>query len=668
MADAEQERRKMTDTIGSLERKNKALEAENARTIEDNRILLNSLEELNSSITESDSRIQSLTASLQSSQTELQRLTVLASRTSQLEAQLSALEEEQAHLHSNIATTKEEERSAVQRWKKAERTILELEEQIHAIEREAREERERHVDIMGRLERRRAVEKELDQAAGRLKGAAAATTIGQDKPGTSVVSHFVKDILQDNTKLQMGIVELRELLLSSNEEVEALREQLSLHQPVQTSSDGIQSSNLGKELEVERAKEEKREQSLPQIAFPHEVHVHHHYHSPTPTPSASGPSTPMKDRAFSRRTKKKRNPLTPGHFAPPGSSPRPPAYFPMGPAPPSTAATILSQTSVSIPPTPPSSNRWSIQSTQSRMSFANSSIPSSPSSMYRESTIFDRAFNALDSSRPTSPESNADMRSPRFGPRHSKKNSDGSIRSFAMPNTNNAATLAVPQLSVLNSTLEEDNDADAEPDYSQPLGHVSNLSSDEDLLGPPDLDFSDATATDTDTFAPRTLRRSASHESILSAIATIDSSTPTLRGKNSAIFQPFSTRTPVGITSPSQALEQSRPVISQTTVTARTSGTYNSRNYNRQLLSAAPPEPLWNNKETPRKVGSNWFWGRWGVSPMASTGNLRGKARAMAAVTLPEEPEQPKDLVRLGSSGPVITEVDEDLLREALNE
>ena len=46
---------------------------------------------------------------------------------------------------------------------------MDLQDQIDKIEREAREDRERHVEIVGRMERRRAVEKELETARLRAK-------------------------------------------------------------------------------------------------------------------------------------------------------------------------------------------------------------------------------------------------------------------------------------------------------------------------------------------------------------------------------------------------------------------------------------------------------------------------------------------------------------------
>ncbi|PMD23608.1 hypothetical protein NA56DRAFT_621981 [Hyaloscypha hepaticicola] len=271
MHDAEKDRMEMSAKIEKLELDKKALEQSNAKNIEENRGLLNQLEELNTTVTESETHIKSLETTLQATRQELRKLEGLASRTHDLEVQLVALEQEQELLQKTVITTQEEERSAIQRWKKAERRLVQLSDQLEKIEREARDERERHVEVLGRMERQRAVERELDTAAGRLKGAAAATT-GIGKNGSNVVSHFVKDILQDNANLQMGIVELREMLMNSNEEVQLLREQLLLHQPILDNENGSGPPTLKAEL---ASKEPPEPQIISQA-----LHIHHHYHTP----------------------------------------------------------------------------------------------------------------------------------------------------------------------------------------------------------------------------------------------------------------------------------------------------------------------------------------------------------------------------------------------------
>ncbi|KAI9762075.1 MAG: hypothetical protein M1840_001484 [Geoglossum simile] len=680
MADAERERRSMTEVIDKLETKKRELEAENTRTIGENRDLLSQLEELNSTVEETDDHVKSITATLLSTQIELQRLTALASRTAQLEAQLALLEEEQAQLQNTLLITKEDERSSVQRWKRAERALGDLQDQIERIEQEAREERERHIEVVGRLERRRMVERELDSAAGRLKGAAAAKTLGKGKNGSSVVSHFVSDILQDNANLQMGIVELREMLLISNEEVQNLREQLMVHQPI--SDDGCRSATLRKELGVE---------SSPVI--PQEVHVHHHYHA-TPNIAESlskGNAAPL------RRPKKKRNGITPTLFNPPSlQNLRSPTYLRNSPGT-STAATILSQTSVSIPApsTPPRSpKRFSVQSTQTRSSFTPSSAPSSPPS------VFDRVFgdSTIDSSRPTSPDSSGPY-SPVFSPKHFKRGSDTSYRSFSTP----AGTGSVAPVTVgLHPTWEE-GDADAEyTDYDithrncEALPEVDVRQSRRTLQSEAVITAESNTDGDDDVLRP-TLRRSASHESILS-VSALDIPTTTHDGPSrrfliKGVCSPL--RTPFGIVSPSATLDAGKPVLTAMTATARPASRrgpgYDSSTYNRQLLESrwgyhsrdpgngnSVPDGLTQQKDLTlgRRVGG-WVWGRWGMSPESSS---RGTKPTPDLEERPPGVNQPGP-IRFSGLAPAVqgggkgkgasvlaSEVDKELLKETLGE
>lgn len=374
VADSERERKEMISTIDTLEREKRELEHQNAQSIKTNRELLDQLEQLNNTVTESDAHIQALEDTLRSTEEELERLSTLAARTQLLEKQLIDLEREQSQLQRSLDAKLVDERTAIQRWKVAERTIGDLQDQIDRIEKESRAERQRHVEVVARMERRMAVEGELNAAASRLKAKA-----GHDKSGsTTVVSHFVKDILLDNANLQHGIMELREMLGNSNEEVERLRDQLKDHQPMSASqSEDVTSPTLQKELEMEH-------ESLNQ-----ELHIHHHFHGPKPSRNVSkGPAR--------GRSKKKRFTLTPSHFDPPPTLDR------------SSTATILNQTAVSVP----NSHRWSQASTLAPGSFAGSPVSDS-----HRGSMYDRVFSeAYDSSRPTSPPDSIDFHSPMFGP------------------------------------------------------------------------------------------------------------------------------------------------------------------------------------------------------------------------------------------------------------
>jgi hypothetical protein len=220
------------------------------------------------------------------------------------------------------------------------------------------------MQILARIERRKAVELELRknrpwQPKGQENG---------------VVSNFVTDILQDNANLQLGIMELRDMLQRSNDEVERLREQGMLSPSTSEAPDQGQSQgpNLGTELGASR-----------------EIHVHHHYHPPQRSSSEIKPSK----AANTRRRAKRKSTASISHT--PRSSislGRPPT--------PSSSSAILSQTSASIPTR--GSKRWSVQSAQTGFT-TTSSLPSSP----YEDSIFDRVFgdNATEISRPSSPDS-----------------------------------------------------------------------------------------------------------------------------------------------------------------------------------------------------------------------------------------------------------------------
>ncbi|KAE8144714.1 hypothetical protein BDV25DRAFT_166201 [Aspergillus avenaceus] len=401
MAEAEEDRHRLLASIESLERERREAEAENARIIEENRGLLEQLNALNKAVTDSDSHAKFLTVSLESTEAELRKLTASAARAAELEAQLVHMEAEQSKLQESLQSAQEDSKSAVQRWKKAENTLRDLHDQIDRIEKEAREERQRHEELVQRMERKRTVERELDGAAGRLKGAAAAQNMGRN-PGGTVVSRFVRDILQDNANLQMGIIELRELLESSNQEVQNLRDQVLLHQVVPAAEGEGQEPLLAQTLSQELEPKEPRR-------VPQEFHIHHHYH----TPSIKKEKPTLFRRAKNRRSWGHPNVV---HSSTGTKLARRPTHRSQSSQ--SSASTTLSQPSVAIPP---SSQRWSVQSPTAE------SVASSPQSGYRSSSIFDRVERGFDSSRATSPESV--ILSPLRNHRHKFNFYEGSFRS-----------------------------------------------------------------------------------------------------------------------------------------------------------------------------------------------------------------------------------------------
>ena len=623
MVEAEEERSKMALCIQKLETDRRDLEIQNAKTIQENRSLLDQLEDLNNTVTESDAHIHSLTRTLEATRQELQRLTILAARTSKLEGQLLAMETDQSNLQTQLATSEEESRSALQRWKRAERTIEHLKEQVDRIEREAREERERHVEVVGRMERRTVVEKELESAAGRLKGAAAAASLGRPNTGSNVVSHFVKDILQDNTNLQMGIVELRELLMNSNEEVENLREQMKIHQPLVNENDEEYSNPS---LHAELSKKTVLE-ALP------ELHVHHHYHR-----NAKGDSSGRERGLLHRKPKKKRSIVGPGAFAPPpvyqipraqraGAAPVVPRH---------SAAAILSQTSVSVPNLAESgsSQRWSVQSSQTgRLSFANSSIPSTPQSGFRNSSLFDSIDTAIDSSRPTTPGS-SDSGSPTTFSKSSFP--EATFRSFSGP-TGLALRSVEPQQSTTTAYSVIKGEFVKKPDTSQ--RRASNESSHfleksegstrHDYITPnPDSLINGDPKSMSRPFQPQ-LRRATSHESVLS-LSGMDVHTVQQRPSQTFSGQGFTPRNPYGLALPLGAASNTS-MLSPTTATGRPAFQRrgDSRDRHRSLLSGTAAADKSRSEAGRSTLGGRvggWMWGKWGVTPTASTGNIRAKA------------------------------------------
>ena len=621
IAEAAEEQRKMGASIEKLENDKKELQVSNARTIEENRYLLDQLEEMNDTVSNSDSQVLSLNATLESTRIELERLTVLAGQASNLEAQLAALEMEAAGLHKQLASKEEEKRTAVQRWQGAERTINTLQEQVDRIDKEAREDRSKHAEVVKRFERRRTVERELETAAGRLKGAAAAATLSKDG-GNNVISRFVKDILQDNANLQLGIVELRELLTGSNEEVESLREQMMLHQSVQPHSE-----RPGEDLNSELART-----SINDNVLSPDFHVHHHYHAAPKVKTARERSVGL------GKTRKRRNITTPGLRTPSSGTqtPRTPqrsSVHSIEYGPDLSAATILSQTSVTIPPV--HSHRWSSQSLQ-----APPSMSGSPQSAFRNPSVFDNIDDNACSSRPTTPGSTA-LGSPLIYPRHYKRNSDVSARSLptqttpSVPQCRSGIMQAVDRYSIddpTDSTQNPSQDRITIPEEPEDDTRISFLDNHFDLLK---------------RHAPQPyprLHRASSHESLLSTARAVDVHVPKLHNKPSQGFHPRSSFGP-SVPSVGPVTSSTAAVVSKRPPPLRG---YDSSNYNRLLLhahhassssssssSTAGPAAAGDKRTSNlgKRVGG-WVFGKWGVgvAPAKSTGNLRAVDALSAAI------------------------------------
>ncbi|OBT81214.1 hypothetical protein VE02_10030 [Pseudogymnoascus sp. 03VT05] len=582
IVEAEESRRQMSLRIDSLETDKRNLEAENARTVQENRDLLNHLEQLNGAIAESESRAGNLEATLQGTLLEMKRLDSLASRTHDLEAQLAELEKEQDDLRGTVVVTEAESRTAVRRWREAERRLGEVQDQLERIEKEASEEKARHEEVFRRMERQKLVDKAIQDSSN---GKVAVSNAGQGKEGTNVVSHFVKDILQDNVNLQMGIVELRDMLTSSNDEVQKLRDQLMAHQPVRDGATGENTApvTLASELSVKEP-----------LSLSQELHVHHHYHAPAKKED-SRRAVPKRKRNVSITTPTRLN--SRGHSTRQSQS--------------SIAATILSQTSSTVP-SPRTTNRWSTQS-----EFA-STEPSSPTSNYRNSFLFDRMSvdQNTDYSRPTSPGSSNDPLSPCIKPMHRRRPSDFSMHSFKAQ---------IFETGTIHE--EEDND----------ISHISGLverpKSRRISQNDSNFDLNSGQAFNGfDPYASRhsshKLRRSTSRESIISVsgidIHTLKSRPSQLTISNSRALL----RTPSlkELSSVSTSFVSTEPILSPADTPRPTLSkqNYSSSSLLRSSIGIVERPPSIKSTvsgdeaaTSVQKLGG-WIFGRWGTSPSSN--------------------------------------------------
>lgn len=578
----------MDETVEKLEGEKRTLEMDNAVKIEENRQLLDQLEELNNQVVDSDVQIQSLSASLQATQRELQRLTMLTQRASSLEAQLLALEAEHLQLHTEYDSSREGQRSAMQRWRRAEVTIGQLQAQIDRIEREAKEERDRHLEVIDRVERTRAVEKELENESVRPK--AAMLNPDRDRGAGQVVSHFVRDILQDNANLQNGVMELRELLVGSNAEIENLREQLQIHRPMDE-AEGAVLTTLNEEIKDGDTWADHASQASTDAAS--SLHVHHHYHAPS---------------INVRKAKKKRPTLNPPHSSG-TSTPRASRIQEWRANTPSSFATILSQTTASVPAIS-HQHRWSTQSTNTLSSFTSSD----PSSPRQSASIFDTMESVRDSSGPTTPASSVPG-SPTL------EASEVTPRKPAARSTSGPMVLQVKSRASLGDL-----------NVSKVGGSDGRLSTESKLVEPAMSPFGDATILEehepneaegkvpsymTELTARPRLRRAASHESLLS-VSGMDIHTLRERPSQLLLAGPFSPRTPQATASSSfypPAGLTPETITARPAFTGRVStGTQHARSILHSVQTGAERRPgLESRPSLTQKVGG-WVWNKWTVS------------------------------------------------------
>ena len=440
MADAERERIDLNTRIQQLEAYKKDVESKSARKIEENCQLIDQLESLNSTVLGSDLRIRVLEVALQTSKQTIRRLESAACRAADMERHIAAFVKEQKLLQNSLQLTEMELRCAMQRWTKAELGLSDLQSQIERMEKEGKEERQRHAEVLSRMEMQRSVEQELENAATGLQGA---------KLGTSSISHLthvVRDLLKDNAKLQLGMAETRDMLLASSEEIQALRDQLLHRQAMaaKETTEASQSGFLDAELESPRANSE--------------LHIHHHYH-------VSNAKTEKKSRIGEKRQRLSPAVLTPLDVAcvPPTPSTLTNHRFQQPHETPGPRGRPVRE-SVSS-----KLERWSLIS-QEQSEFTLSSVPSSPQGYNRYSAIFDRAI----SDTPGSPTTTIEYTSPALTPAQRKRFSE--ISALSLSSTSALAPVITRRKSL--SVHEEEPDLDVAMGSQEPPYPSSEKASD----------------------------------------------------------------------------------------------------------------------------------------------------------------------------------------------
>ncbi|KAF3214728.1 hypothetical protein TWF192_009249 [Orbilia oligospora] len=567
--DAERIRSDMASKINRLEELNKQLEVQNTSSIEKNRDLLNSLETLNESVTQADSRLRDLTADLDDTRAELDRVSARAARAEILEAQLTVLETEQDDLRRNLSITLEDERNAAARWQKAERQVEDLQDEYNKLESEYMQEKIKTQKLANKIASRKSI-RGLQFQADKMEGAA--------------ISNFMKEILQDNQQLQAGTTELRQMLMIAQDEIGALREQVLLTQRPEQNELGR--SPLSYEFDGYRK-------------LSQELHVHHHHHVLT-----------SKEKGSIRRVK--RRVKAPQARNPPSSSPLPPAWA------------AFEQT------TP--SKRSSAQTSAFGGHTRNSSVPNTvisetAPSTYRDSSIFDPSFN-VDESRPTSagsmgagmPISPINVEKRRG---HGRNHSSFNPPPFSVLSEEEFQDVHPPVESIGESVgdlspaeesepaLQDSGDLpqfeiDSTPQNEEEEGEEEEGEDEEEEGDVPDaFELSMPSPFLATTIPGRRLVRSASHESLLAPeTEPID------------IFgTPKGEKAPISITSNSNAFNALQAVI--TPATAQNSpARYSSQTYTRLLLSSNAPKTPPTPPKPQRGVGS-WFWNRFGSGSKA---------------------------------------------------
>ena len=619
----------------TLESEKTRLQSVNERLIDENRDLLDQLETLNGRLGDSEVAVKNLETTLSTMQHETRRLNAMAVRAEALEKQLVDMEIDRLRLSDKLAVGIENEKSALDRWREAEDRVRELCVEVERIELEAQQDKQRHEELMSRIQR----ERQLGSSEGRLKCATAViqSQIAEQGCGkNAVVSHFVRDILQDNANLQTGVVELRGLLQASNEEVQGLREQILMHQPAQGKPEDeggmVQSSTLLEEVEWLQPKQD------PNIN--QEVHVHHHYHARLSAGRRErvsiGPRRPGRKHSSSRMLAS-----TPESSVPSTPNPGPQRHVS------SPLPCIVKRVQLS-----PRKPRWSMQS-----STTASSNPSSPRSYFDQmssGSIFDRIEHVTESSRPTSPESAIDGYASPTIPLQTRMPPNCSLPTFDERVEDDEEGPPIHAASTADTkSLRGAEPAKPGTAVSHDLKPAAAMLESAIPTKPPDTSLPERYM---EHFRPEeathsrevhTLRRSSSNDSLVS-ISGMD--IHLAKRKPSRVFV-INRHTALAAPRPDRTISASVPVATVADVTASSSkrslssdskslsqamlsglvGTAGSGSISSQTATVLPPAQT-------TVLGSlvgGWVRGRWGIAPMKSVDLLRAQAASNAVSRAP---------------------------------
>lgn len=603
VADAEQQLHDLRCQIDGLDADRSDLQLQNVTLLDENKSLRDKLHSANGTVSESEAHITSLTATLESAQLELHKLdtlvartetlekdlikhererertrTTLVLRTQTLEKEVEQHERERSQMQAALALRTEQEHIANKRWQTAEGNLAALERRLEVIEADAinnRQQQHKRDSVAGLVDR-------------------------QDS------SSFLKDILQDNATLQNNLLEVQELLRSSNTEVDKLRQRLFSHQLLDDLKPTASARNSTADLRTNP-----------------EVHVHHHYHGPTAVADRRHSVQP-----FRTRSKRKRQAISFGQF---------PIRSQLHTPQESVASFDL--------PTPISANtslvhfpKLSSDVSYERPRRDSHHLPSIPSSPISSSmvSVFDRVA-ATDSSRPTTPG---------IGPADSPPPAK---RTSRQPQRISASFF---------KSLEGLQDRQSELSSSPPMKHLNEISiprirashADEELRSEVSEDDSHVVIEHSlvdfeKAVAPRPIEQT--QRSDRGKGLALHIPIRPLRGATSLEtlpFQPISkSAVPTDARQPSRATS-TQPVLNATMVHAYRPTAVKA--YSHDVLAGVVEQRSTSGSSAPsgpgigKKVGG-WMFSRWGVSPSATSDTSSTNTSLESAKSRGPRSEQP---------------------------